>query len=78
MIIRLKSLDNSTDVAALAREVVDKCKLIHPSKLSEVQHLISYLLTRKETTRGELHKFTYKQVFAESANYFSSSDPSII
>ncbi|KAK3889150.1 hypothetical protein Pcinc_006727 [Petrolisthes cinctipes] len=48
-IIRLKSLNNNTDVAALAQEVVDKCKLIHPSKLSEVQHLISYLLTRKET-----------------------------
>ncbi|XP_071530765.1 kinesin-associated protein 3 isoform X1 [Panulirus ornatus] len=48
-IIRLKSLDNNTDVAALAREVVDKCKLIHPSKLSEVQHLISYLLSRKDS-----------------------------
>ncbi|KAG7176251.1 Kinesin-associated protein 3-like, partial [Homarus americanus] len=47
-IIRLKSLDNNTDVSALAREVVDKCKLIHPSKLNEVQHLISYLLSRKD------------------------------
>lgn len=51
-IIRLKSLDSNTDVAALAKEVVDKCKLIHPSKLSEVQHLISYLLTRKDSTKG--------------------------
>ncbi|XP_047491203.1 kinesin-associated protein 3-like isoform X2 [Penaeus chinensis] len=50
-IIRLKSLDDNTDIAALAREVVDKCKLIHPSKLSEVQHLISYLLTRKENVK---------------------------
>ncbi|XP_045615495.1 kinesin-associated protein 3 isoform X2 [Procambarus clarkii] len=48
-IIRLKSLDNNTDIAALSREVVDKCKLIHPSKLNEVQHLISYLLSRKDT-----------------------------
>ena len=47
-IIRLKSLNESTNVAVLAREVVDKCKLIHPSKINEVQHLISYLLTRKE------------------------------
>ncbi|XP_050693388.1 kinesin-associated protein 3-like isoform X1 [Eriocheir sinensis] len=47
-IIRLKSLDSNTDVAVLAKEVVDKCKLIHPSKLGEVQHLIGYLLSRKE------------------------------
>ncbi|XP_069172370.1 kinesin-associated protein 3 isoform X3 [Procambarus clarkii] len=51
-IIRLKSLDNNTDIAALSREVVDKCKLIHPSKLNEVQHLISYLLSRKDTGKG--------------------------
>uniref|UniRef100_A0A0P4W987 Kinesin-associated domain-containing protein n=1 Tax=Scylla olivacea TaxID=85551 RepID=A0A0P4W987_SCYOL len=50
-IIRLKSLDSNTDVAVLAREVVDKCKLIHPSKLGEVQHLISYLLSRKECSK---------------------------
>lgn len=52
-IIRLKSLDSNTDVAVLAREVVDKCKLIHPSKLGEVQHLIGYLLSRKEAGKGE-------------------------
>ncbi|CAL4237307.1 unnamed protein product, partial [Meganyctiphanes norvegica] len=51
-IIRLKSLDSKTDVNALAREVVDKCKLIHSSKLSEVEHLITYILTRKDTGRG--------------------------
>ncbi|XP_068216893.1 kinesin-associated protein 3 isoform X3 [Palaemon carinicauda] len=50
-IIRLKSLDSNTDVAALAKEVVEKCKLIHSSKLSEVQHLITYLLSRKDTAR---------------------------
>ncbi|KAK8721272.1 hypothetical protein OTU49_012869, partial [Cherax quadricarinatus] len=50
-IIRLKSLDNNTDIAVLAREVVDKCKLIHPSKLNEVQHLITYLLSRKDTAK---------------------------
>ena len=53
-IIRLKSLDGNTDVGVLAREVVDKCKLIHPSKLGEVQHLISYLLSRKECSKGDL------------------------
>ena len=39
-------------MAALAREVVDKCKLIHPSKLNEVQHLIQFLMNRKEPIRG--------------------------
>ena len=47
-IIRLKSLDSNTDVAVLAREVVDKCKLIHPSKQAEVEQLLYYLQNRKE------------------------------
>ncbi|XP_066518072.1 kinesin-associated protein 3b isoform X2 [Hoplias malabaricus] len=47
-IIRLKSLNSSTDVASLARKVVDECKLIHPSKLAEVEHLLFYLQNRKK------------------------------
>lgn len=31
--ITVKSLDASTDLAALAADIVDKCKLIHPSKV---------------------------------------------
>lgn len=45
-IIRLRSLNSGTDVAALAREVVEKCSLIHHSKLAEVEQLIFYLKQR--------------------------------
>jgi hypothetical protein len=32
--ITVRSLDLSTDLRALASDIVDKCKLIHPSKVS--------------------------------------------
>ncbi|KAB7501870.1 Kinesin-associated protein 3 [Armadillidium nasatum] len=38
-----------SNVAVVAREVIEKCKLIHPSKINEVQHLIQFLMNRKET-----------------------------
>uniref|UniRef100_A0A8C1DC19 Kinesin-associated protein 3b n=1 Tax=Cyprinus carpio carpio TaxID=630221 RepID=A0A8C1DC19_CYPCA len=47
-IIRLRSLNASTDVSALARKVVEECKIIHPSKLAEVEHLLLYLQNRKK------------------------------
>ncbi len=47
-IIRLKSLNPQTDVSALAKEVIAKCKLIHPSKQAEVEQLLYYLQNRKE------------------------------
>ncbi|XP_026883911.1 kinesin-associated protein 3b isoform X4 [Electrophorus electricus] len=52
-IIRLRSLNASTDVASLARKVVEECKLIHPSKLAEVEHLIFYLQNRKKPSSKE-------------------------
>lgn len=48
-VIRLKTLNPSTDISALAQEVVSRCKLIHPSKLPEVEQLLFYLQNRKET-----------------------------
>ena len=45
--IRLKSLDGSTNIQILAKEIVDKCKLIHPSRLPEVEQLLYYLQQRK-------------------------------
>jgi hypothetical protein len=47
-IIRLKTLNNRTDVAALAREVVEKCDLIHKSQTSDVEQIIYYLKNRKD------------------------------
>ncbi|XP_063245126.1 kinesin-associated protein 3 isoform X2 [Bacillus rossius redtenbacheri] len=49
-IIRLKSLNEDTDCAAFAKEVVEKCTLIHPSKLEEVEQLIYYLQKRKDAS----------------------------
>lgn len=45
--IHLKSLGSNTNCQLLAKEVVAKCNLIHPSKLAEVEHLIYYLQSRK-------------------------------
>lgn len=46
-IIRLKSLNSDTNVSLLAKEVIEKCSLIHESKLHEVEQLIYYLQNRK-------------------------------
>ncbi|XP_047355453.1 kinesin-associated protein 3 isoform X1 [Vespa velutina] len=51
-IIRLKSLNADTNVALLAKEVMDKCSLIHESKLHEVEQLIYYLQTRRTNESG--------------------------
>ncbi|CAF1042219.1 unnamed protein product [Adineta steineri] len=48
-IIRLKSLGPSTDIRALAKEVVNRCKLIHPTKVVEVEQLLFYLQNRRDT-----------------------------
>lgn len=48
-IIRVKNLHDNSDLTALAREIIDKCKLIHPVKLPEVEQLLYYLQNRKET-----------------------------
>jgi len=47
-IIRLRSLNAKTDPAALAREVVEKCDLIHKSQLNDVEQIIFYLKNRKD------------------------------
>ncbi|XP_043259731.1 kinesin-associated protein 3 isoform X1 [Colletes gigas] len=46
-IIRLKSLNADTNVLLLAKEVIEKCSLIHESKLREVEQLIYYLQNRR-------------------------------
>ncbi|KAG7233463.1 hypothetical protein INR49_007001 [Caranx melampygus] len=55
-IIRLKSLNASTDTKSLARKVVEECRLIHPSKLCEVEQLLFYLQNRKQPNDGEEKK----------------------
>ncbi|XP_048844398.1 kinesin-associated protein 3-like [Brienomyrus brachyistius] len=52
-IIRLKSLNSNTDIASLARKVVEECTLIHPSKLPEVEQLLFYLQNRRKSNGKE-------------------------
>ncbi|PVD22006.1 hypothetical protein C0Q70_17809 [Pomacea canaliculata] len=52
-IIRVKNLHENSDLTALAREIIDKCKLIHPAKLPEVEQLLYYLQNRKEATASK-------------------------
>uniref|UniRef100_A0A671VNE7 Kinesin-associated protein 3b n=1 Tax=Sparus aurata TaxID=8175 RepID=A0A671VNE7_SPAAU len=48
-IIRVKSLSPSTDVGALAKKVVEECKLIPSSRLPQVEQLLYYLQNRKSS-----------------------------
>uniref|UniRef100_A0A7N6A090 Kinesin-associated protein 3b n=1 Tax=Anabas testudineus TaxID=64144 RepID=A0A7N6A090_ANATE len=52
-IVRVKSLSPSTDVAALAKKVVEECKLIPPSRLPQVEQLLYYLQNRKSSPKKE-------------------------
>ncbi|KAH8256699.1 hypothetical protein KR038_004678 [Drosophila bunnanda] len=53
-IIRLRSLNSKTDPAALAREVVEKCDLIHKSQLNDVEQIIFYLKNRKDNASNDI------------------------
>ena len=44
----MKTLSEKSDVKALAKEIIEKCKLIHPSKILEVEQLLFYLQKRKD------------------------------
>jgi len=48
--IRVKMLNEKSNVKALAKEIIDKCKLIHPSKILEVEQLLFYLQNRKDAS----------------------------
>ncbi|XP_026170162.1 kinesin-associated protein 3-like [Mastacembelus armatus] len=62
-IVRLKSLSPSTDVGALAKKVVDECKLISPSHLPQVEQLLYYLQNRKSFPgEGKVEKKEKKTV----------------
>lgn len=47
-ILRLPNLSR-VDPAILAKEVVEKCDIIHKSQLAEVQQIIYYLQKRSES-----------------------------
>ena len=47
----MKHLHDNTNIGQLAKEIIDKCKLIHPSKLPEEEQLLYYLQKRKDGTQ---------------------------
>ncbi|XP_067240209.1 kinesin-associated protein 3a isoform X2 [Chanodichthys erythropterus] len=55
-IIRLKSLNSNTDIASLARKVVEECRLISASRLPEVEQLLFYLQNRKKSAEKKEKK----------------------
>lgn len=65
-IIRLKTLNNKTDVAALAKEVVEKCDLIHKSQLSDVEQIIYYLKNRKDPGESKVSSLKSATVRSKS------------
>ncbi|XP_032289317.1 kinesin-associated protein 3 isoform X2 [Drosophila virilis] len=71
--IRLRSLNSKTDPAALAREVVEKCELIHKSQLNEVEQIIFYLKNRKYNDIAENPQANNRKSAALHTSYTRSS-----
>ncbi len=46
--IKVQSLNSTTDISGLAKEVIHQCRLIPNSRLNEVQQLLSYLQQRPD------------------------------
>ncbi|KAK0165541.1 hypothetical protein PV328_004048 [Microctonus aethiopoides] len=74
-IIRLRSLKADTNVSLLAKEVMEKCSLIHESKLHEVEQLIYYLQNRKVI--NEDHDISAEPPRPTSSNITSSDNGDI-
>ncbi|XP_037120611.1 kinesin-associated protein 3a [Syngnathus acus] len=76
-IIRLKSLNANTDTSSLARKVVEECHLIHPSKMNEVEQLLFYLQTRRQSNDEPEKKQTSPRDFASYAGVELNEEASI-
>ncbi|XP_065362769.1 kinesin-associated protein 3 isoform X1 [Calliphora vicina] len=74
-VIRLRSLNAKTDPAALAREVVDKCDLIHKSQLADVEQIIFYLKNRKDNAGVDTHDNNMGHHRSAIASHRSSARP---
>ncbi|KAJ2999415.1 Kinesin-associated protein 3 [Globomyces sp. JEL0801] len=48
-VIRLKSLTPQSNIEHLAKGIIEKCKLIHPSRFSEVEQILYYLQKRQNS-----------------------------
>ncbi|CAK6977724.1 kinesin-associated protein 3a isoform X1 [Scomber scombrus] len=76
-IIRLKSLSANTNTSSLARKVVQECRLIHSSKLREVEQLLFYLQNRKQSDENQESKRISPRDFAPYAGVELDEEASI-
>ena len=70
-IIRVKALSPKSNINALAHEVVEKCKLIHPNKVKDVEQQLIYL--RQRSASPESHKPI--SIDDESKEYVETGEP---
>ncbi|KAF8572290.1 hypothetical protein P879_02735 [Paragonimus westermani] len=71
-IIRVKNLNENTDIPELARKIVDNCKLISDGKLSQVEHLLRYLLRRKDAEKHEVKSSVIWEKLADPGAFDST------
>lgn len=53
--IKVQSLNSTTDINGLAKEVIHQCKLIPSSRLNEVQQLLSYMQQRPDNKPANMN-----------------------
>lgn len=74
--IKVQSLNSTTDINGLAKEVIHQCRLIPSSRLNEVQQLLSYLQQRpdnKPTASEKARPITTSQLMkSDDMNDFIS------
>ncbi|ESN90663.1 hypothetical protein HELRODRAFT_70921 [Helobdella robusta] len=46
-VVKVGAMGENTDIKLMAKNIIDKCKLIHPSKQPEIEQLLYYLQKRK-------------------------------
>ncbi|XP_055711983.1 kinesin-associated protein 3 [Phlebotomus papatasi] len=74
-VIRLKNLSAKTDPATLAREVVEKCDLIHNSQLSDVEQIIYYLKNRRDNISNDMdNQRAQSRIATEKGSMVSSAE----
>ena len=58
--IHVRSLQANTDIKQLAKQIIERCNLIHPNKILEVEQLLFYLQNRKDGSapKGQLLSVT--------------------
>ncbi len=72
--IKVQSLNGTTDISGLAKEVIHQCKLIPSSRLNEVQQLLSYLQQRPDCkTTNSISNTSADQVVRSSRPLTASS-----